>query len=224
MKFKVLILLLLLTILPHALIAQSQVVTFKELLKTKVDENIYEFGWLPTAYRKIPCYRDYRENNLKMSMKNPTTGQEIDFPETTEKGALKIVPYEIKIDKKKKKLSISGQIKGAWKNVTAGEFEIYIGHRKDTISNITLSPNLHGDIYFNGKKVDSTIIVNTVPAFYLQNFKKFGATRVDNTDKEKDDTTKITFEINSEFDHRSYLIFGIASRYSEIFQIGKLLD
>lgn len=224
MKFKFLGLLILIIIFPHDLLSQKKIVTFKELLQTKVDENIYEFGWFPTAYRKIPCYRNYRNNSLKMTMKNPQNGQEINFPETTEKGALKIIPNKIQINKEKKKLLISGEIKGAWEHVTAGEFEIYIGHRKDTISNITLSPNLHGDIYFNGKKVDSTIVVNTVPAFYLKDFNKFGAVLINNTENNKNNTRKIIFEINSEIDDKSYLIFGISSRYSEIFQIGKLLD
>ncbi|MGO4708433.1 hypothetical protein AB4Y90_04805 [Chryseobacterium sp. 2TAF14] len=222
MKLKTLAFLILIINVPNYIKSQEQIITFQELLDTKVDENIYEFGWFATAYKKIPCYRDYRKNSVKMTMKNPRNGQEIDFPEAEEKGALKISPYKIKINKEKKRFSISGEINGAWKHVTSSEFEIYIGYKKDTISNITLSPNLHGDIYFNGKKVDSTIIINTVPAFYLKDFKKYGA--ILNNEEDKEGNRKITFEINSEFDDKSYLVFGISSLYSEIFHIGKLLE
>jgi len=203
-------------------LSQEHNITYKELLTTKTYENVYEFGWLPTAYREIPCFRDYRNNNFKMTMKNSKNGKSIELPQEKDKTALKIISDKIKIDKKNKRIIISGEITGAWEHVTPGEFEIYIGQKKDTISNITLSPNLHGDIFYNGRKVDSTIVVDTVPAFYLKNFKKFSATR-SYIESDKKDEQKIIFDINSEFDEKSSLIFAVSSRYVEIFNIGVFL-
>ena len=57
------------------------------------------------------------------------------------RNGLVIVPSLIKIDKKNKTFQITGKINGGWVSVIPFEFEIYIGHRTDTISNITLSPN-----------------------------------------------------------------------------------
>ena len=121
-----------------------------------------------------------------------------------------------------KEFEIEGKIMGAWESVIPFEFEIYIGHRNDTISYITLSPSEHGPVYFNGKKVTEPIVVDTVPAFYLSGFKKFDAFRGEKMERNSK-YKEILFEIKSEIDENSILVFGLSSRYAEIFEIGKLL-
>jgi hypothetical protein len=102
------------------------------------------------------------------------------------------------------------------------EFEIYIGHRHDTISNITLSPNLHGTIFYNGAKVDSTIIVDRVPAFYMTKLQKFNVDR-GTKNLANSNYKEMLFNISALIDDKSILTFGLSSRYAEIFEIGKLL-
>ena len=77
-------------------------------------------------------------------------------------------------------------------------------------------------MYYNGEKITETIVVDRVPAFYLSNFKKFEAFRGENN--QKNSTYKeLLFDIETEFNEKSVLIFGLSSRYAEIFEIGKLL-
>ncbi len=196
--------------------------TFDELLKLKVDEDRFEFGWLPNEYRKTPCFRDYTKNTIEMQLVNPKTDSVFYKSEEPKRNGIKIVPSKILIDKQNKKLKIQGELTGGWESVIPFEFEIYVGERNDTISEITLSPNLHGDVYYNGEKVNETIVVDRVPAFYLSNFKKFEAFR--GTNNQKNSTYKeLLFDIEIEFNEKSVLIFGLSSRYAEIFEIGKLL-
>ena len=197
-------------------------VEYRELLKLKVDENRFEFGWLPNSYRKTPCFRDYTENDVQTELVDPKTDSVFYKSSEPKRNGLVIVPSNIKIDKKNKTFQITGKINGGWESVIPFEFEIYIGHRTDTISNITLSPNLHGDVYFNGQKVDSTIVVDTVPAFYLSDFQKFEAYRGEKN-MENSKYKEMLFDINAVIDEKSILVFGLSSRYAEIFEIGKLL-
>jgi hypothetical protein len=196
-------------------------VTHEDLLKLKVDENVYEHGWLPTSYREIPCFRDYREDNIEMRLVNPKNNKELILPTTPERNALKILPSVITLNVADSTFTIKGQITGAWKGVTPGEFQIYVGHRIDTISNITLSPNLHGEIFYNGEKVTETIIVNQVPAFYLTDFKNFkcfrGTKRFIGSENDE-----MIFEITTKIDKNSIIVFGLSSCFAEIFDIGKL--
>jgi hypothetical protein len=197
-------------------------VEYKELVELKVDENRFQFGWLPDSYRKTPCFRDYTDNDIKMELVDSKTDSVFYKSSEPKRNGLVIVPSNIKIDKQNKTFQITGKINGGWESVIPFEFEIYIGHRTDTISNITLSPNLHGDVYFNGQKVDSTIVVNTVPAFYLSNFQKFEAYRGEKK-IENSKHKEILFDISAVIDEKSILVFGLSSRYAEIFEIGKLL-
>jgi len=197
-------------------------VKYSELLKLKVDENRFEFGWLPNSYRKTPCFRDYTENDIQTELVDPKTDSVFYKSSEPKRNGLVIVPSNIKIDKKNKTFQVTGKINGGWESVIPCEFEIYIGHRTDTISNITLSPNLHGDVYFNGQKVDSTIVVDTVPAFYLSDFQKFEAYRGEKN-MENSKYKEMLFDINAVIDEKSILVFGLSSRYAEIFEIGKLL-
>lgn len=194
----------------------------EDLLKLKVDENIYEHGWLPTSYRKVPCFRDYRSDNVEMKLVNPKNNDTISLPTTPKRNALKILPYLITLNRSDSIFTIKGQVTGAWDGVTPGEFEIYVGQRIDTISNTTLSPNLHGDVYYNGEKVTETIIVNTVPAFYMKNFQHFkctrGAKRLIGSDN-----NEMMFDISTKIDENSVIVFGLSSCYAEIFEVGKLL-
>ena len=197
-------------------------VEYRELLKLKVDENRFEFGWLPNSYRKTPCFRDYTENDVQTELVDPKTDSVFYKSSEPKRNGLVIVPSNIKIDKKNKTFQITGKINGGWESVIPFEFEIYIGHRTDTISNITLSPNLHGDVYFNGQKVDSTIVVDTVPAFYLSDFQKFEAYRGEKN-MENSKYKEMLFDISAVIDEKSILVFGLSSRYAEIFEIGELL-
>ncbi len=197
-------------------------VEYRELLKLKIDENRFEFGWLPNSYRKTPCFRDYTENDIQTELVDPKTDSVFYKSSEPKRNGLVIVPSNIKIDKKNKIFQITGKINGGWESVIPFEFEIYIGHRTDTISNITLSPNLHGDVYFNGQKVDSTIVVDTVPAFYLSDFQKFEAYRGEEN-MENSKYKEMLFDISAVIDEKSILVFGLSSRYAEIFEIGKLL-
>lgn len=197
-------------------------ISFDKLLKLKVDENRFEFGWLPTEYKKTPFFRDYTKNKINMELVDIKTDSVFYKSEEPERKGIKIVPTTILLDKQKKKLKIQGKLTGGWENVIPLEYEIYFGKKNDTISEITLAPNLHGDIYYNGKKVNETIVVDRVPAFYLSNHKKFGAYRGENN-QENSTYKELLFDIETEFDEKSILVFGLSSTYVEIFEIGKLL-
>jgi hypothetical protein len=196
---------------------------FDELLKLKVDEDRFEFGWLDNVFSGIPCFRDYTKNSLEMNLVDPKTDSIFYKSEKPKRNGIKIIPSKILVDKNSRKLKIEGKLTGGWESVIPVEYKIYIGHRNDTISEITLSPSLHGDVYFNGEKVDKTIVVDKVPAFYMSNHKKFEAFRGENN-QENSKYKELLFSIETEFDEKSILIFGLSSRYAEIFEIGKLLN
>lgn len=197
-------------------------VEYNELLKLKVDENRFTFGWLDNVFSGIPCFRDYTKSNIQTELVDPKTDSIIYTSSEPKRNGLIIVPDYIKIDRKNKKIKISGKVTGGWESVIPTEFEIYIGHRNDTISNTTLSPNLHGDTYFNGQKVDSTIVIDTVPAFYMSDLQKFEAYRGKKY-LENSKYKEMLFDITGIIDEKSILVFGLSSRYAEIFEIGKLL-
>ena len=200
----------------------SELITYEELLKYKVDENRFEFGWLPDSYRITPCFRDYTRNTIQMKLVDNKTNSVFYTSSESERNGLKIIPSIIHLDKLTKEFKIKGKITGAWESVIPFEFEIYIGHRNDTISYTTLSPSEYGSVYFNGRKVTETIVVDTVPAFYLSNFRKFEAYRGEKRERNLK-YKEILFNIKSEIDENSVLIFGVSDRYAEIFEIGELL-
>lgn len=198
-------------------------ISFDQLLELKVDQDRFEFGWLPNEYKKTPCFRDYTNNTIEMNLVDPKTDSVFYKSEKPERNGIKIIPSKILVDKQSKKIKIQGKLTGGWESVIPFEYEIYVGHRNDTISEITLSPSLHGDVYFNGERVDETIVVDRVPAFYLSNHKKFEAFR---GEKNQENSTykELLFNIETEFDEESILVFSLSSRYAEIFEIGKLLE
>jgi len=193
------------------------------MTKFKVEENRFEVSWVQ-AELGIPWFRNYTKNKIKTQLVDPKTDSVIYTPTDPEINGLKIIPSKITLDKKSKVFQISGKITGAWEDVSPGEFEIYIGYRNDTISNITLSPSCFLTTNrYNGAKLDSTIIVDRVSAFYLTNVKKFSAywrTKNLTNSNYKD----ILFNISTVIDGKSILVFGLISRYAEIFEIGKLLS
>ena len=205
-------------------IAQTriEVVEQDKLFELKVDENRFDYGWLPSTSGNIPCFRDYTKTEISTELVDIKKDSVIHASTETEQIGLKIVPTKISLDKDKRIFFLSGQITGAWENVIPDEFEIFVGRRVDTVSNLTVSPNLHGDIYYNGVKVDKTIVIAKVPAFYLKDFKKFEVYRSGKEDVNSDEE-KMLFDINTVIDEESILIFGLSSRYAEIFNIGKLL-
>jgi len=200
----------------------SGTIEYSKLTKYKVDEDRYEFGWLGNVFSGIPCFRNYTKNKIQTKIVDPKTDSVIYTSTDPEINGLKIIPDKFFLDKQNRLLKISGQITGAWEDVIPSEFEIYIGHRHDTISNITLSPNLHGTFFYNGAKVDSTIIVDRVPAFYMTNLQKFSASR-GMKNLPNSNYKEMLFDISATIDDKSILIFGLSSRYAEIFEIGKLL-
>ena len=200
----------------------SELVAYEELLKYKTDENRFEFGWLSNSYGITPCFRDYTENTIQMKLVDKKTDSVFYTSSEPERNELKIIPTIIRLNKLTKEFEIKGKITGAWESVIPFEFEIYIGHRIDTVSYTTLAPSEYGPIYFNGEKVIKPIVVDTVPAFYLSNFKKFEAYRGEKKEG-KSKYKEILFDIKSEIDKKSVLIFGLSSRYAEIFEIGGLL-
>jgi len=196
--------------------------SFENLLKLKVDENRFEFGWLDNVFSGIPCFRDYTKNSIEMQLVDPKTDSIFYKSEKPKRNGIKIIPSEILVDKLNKKLKIHGKLTGGWESVIPIEFEIYVGTRNDTISEIKLSPSLHGEVYYNGEKLDKTIVVDKVPAFYLSNHKKFTAFR-GAKNQENSTYKELLFEIETQFDEKSILVFGLSSRYAEIFEIGNLL-
>jgi len=198
------------------------IVDYDKLLKYKVDENRFQFGWLKNVFSGIPCFRDYTKRETEIQVIDPKTDSIIYKSSELKRNGLKIITNQIFLDKKTRKFQISGQITGGWESVIPTEFEIYIGHRIDTISNITISPSLHGDVYYNGKKVDTTIVIDVVPAFYLSNIKKFQAYRGEKS-LINSEYKEMLFNIEAIIDEKSILIFGLSSTYAEIFEIGKLL-
>ncbi len=201
--------------------SKPETIEYSKLIKYKVDEDRFQVGWVQ-AEQGIPWFRNYTKNKIKTQLVDPKTDSVIYTPTDPEINGLKIIPSKIALDKKNKVFQISGQIAGAWDDVIPFEFEIYIGHRNDTTSNITLSPSLHGTVYYNGVKLDSTIIVDIVPAFYMTDLKKFSAYRgIKNLPNSK--YKEMLFDISSTIDDKSILVFGVTSRYAEIFEIGKLV-
>jgi len=193
------------------------------LLKFKVDTDRFKGGG---GFRRdlgiTPWFRDYTNNSLQTQFIDPKKDSVIHtFTEPNVNG-LKIIPKRITLDKRKKLFQIAGQITGAWDSVIPFEFGIYIGKRIDSTSNITISPSLHGTVYYNGVKVDTTLIIGVAPAFYLSNFKKFSAYR-GNKNLANSEYKEILFNITAEIDEKSVLVFGLLDRYAEIFEIGKLL-
>lgn len=213
---------LLMILITATMSSQNHSVSYGDLLRYKVDEDRFQFGWLDNVFSGIPCFRDYNKHEIQMQFVNPKNDSVIYVPEEPKQNGLKIVPLKISIDKKSRKFAIKGQITGGWESVIPSEFEIYIGSRRDTTSNITLSPSLHGDVYYNGEKLDKTIVVDVVPAFYMTNHKKFKAFRGDkNLPNSK--YKEMLFDIKATIDEESIIVFGLSSRYAEIFEIGKLL-
>ena len=210
-------------IISHFANAQSDhgLISYVELLKHKVDENRFECGWLPDSYWKTPCCRDYTKNTIQMKFVDGKINCTIDTSSKSKKG-LKIFPTKIYLNKLTNEFEIKGKITGAWKWVTPPEFKIYIGYRNDTVSYTTLNTSEYGPVYFNGEEVTEPIVIDTVPAFYLSEFKKFEAYR----GKKNVGISKykeILFDIKSKIDENSVLIFGLSDRYAEIFKIGELL-
>jgi hypothetical protein len=202
--------------------SKPEAIEYSELVKYKVDEDRFEFGWLANVFSGIPCFRNYTKNKIQSQLVDPKTDSIIYTSADPEINGLKIVPNKIALDRKNKVFKISGQITGAWEDVIPDEFEIYIGHRNDTISNITLSPSLEATVYYNGAKLDSTVIVDRVPAFYLTDLKKFNAYRGPRNLKNSK-YKEMLFDISSTIDDKSILVFGLSSRYAEIFEVGRLL-
>ena len=200
-----------------------ETIEYSKLIKYKVDENRFEFGWLGNVFSGIPCFTNYTKNKIKSQIVDSKTGSIIYNSTDPEINGLKIITNKITLDKKSRLFQIGGQVTGAWEDVIPSEFEIYIGHRIDTISNITLSPSLEATVYYNGKKLDSTVVVDRVPAFYMTNLQKFNVTR-GLKNLPNSNYKEMLFNISAVIDDKSILVFGLSSRYAEIFEIGKLLD
>ncbi len=208
----------------HAFSQSSpQIIEYDKLIKCKIDKDRFEGGG---GFRhdlgNTPRFSDYTKARIQTQIKDPKKDSIIyTSPEPSTNGLI-IKPNKIALDKESKLFQISGQITGGWEDVIPFEFGIYIGHRVDTVSNITLSPSLHGTVYYNGAKVDTTIVIDIVPAFYLTNFKKFSAYRGDKN-LANSNYKEMLFDISAMIDEKSVLIFGLSSRYAEIFEVGKLL-
>ena len=197
-------------------------ISYEDLLKLKIDENIYELGWLPNSYKQIPCFRDYREDNLEMRISNKNN-EEIILPETPQRNSLKIVPHVVSLNLADSTFIIRGKVTGAWEGVTPNEFNLYIGQRVDTISDITLSPNLHGKVFYNGEEVKETIVVDKVNAFYLKNFHQFKCAHGQETIL-LNNSKEMFFDIVSKINENSIFVVGLGSTYAEIFEINKLFS
>lgn len=195
-------------------------ILYKKFIQCKVDEGRYLSGWLGEISSGVPCFRSYTKNKFQTRLVDPKTDSVIYRSIDPEITGLKIIPLYVILDKKSRLFELGGQITCAWEGVTVGEFVIYIGHRHDTISNITLSPNLHSTVFYNGTKIDSAIIVDQVPAFYLTGFKRI---KVFSGKNDLPDSKEMIFNMSEVIDDKSILVFALSSRYAEIFEVGKLL-
>ena len=193
----------------------------KDLLKYKVDENRFDLGIIPGSW-DIPCFRDYTKSNLHSQLRDSKTDSVIYASKEDKQDGLKIIPKEMKFDKATGLLQISGQITGGWESVIPDEFEIYVGQRIDTVSYTQLAPNLHYQVYYNDVKVDKPIVIDTVEAFYLRDFKKFEVYRGENN-LTNSNYKEMLFDLKVEIDEKSIIVFALSSRYAEIFEVGKLL-
>lgn len=81
-----------------------------------------------------------------------------------------------------------------------------------------MSPTLDAKIYYNGKELTETIIVDTIPAFVLKNF-----IHVNSENAYKNNPNR-AFEIFSPITENSIFVFGQNDCLAEIYEIGKLLD
>ena len=214
MRILVLVNVLILSLFANAQSTRESI-TYEDLLMYKVEENRFQFGWLPSAYGEIPCYRNYTKTNSTF----------YSYESNRYEYEIKIIPKTISLNRQSREFEIKGKITGAWESVMPREFGIYIGNRNDTISELTYFPINYRRGIFNRakiKKVGDLMVLDTVPAFYLSNFKKFEAYSGErNEDNSK--FKEILFDIKSEIDENSILVIGVLFYNAEIFEIGKLL-
>lgn len=187
----------------------------EDLLRFKVFGNVYQCDISPFSDGENPVFSDERDFKTKTTLFSDY-GKEIELPNESDKYRLEIYAKSIEVNNKFNIIEITGFISGGWYGA-GSHVHVYIGQKVDTLVNITLGPNLHGPIYYNGKKVNKPIVIDTLPAFKFSNYIH------QKSEVGFDDHKKRAFKISGQIDNNSVLVFGLSSSYVEIFEIGRFL-
>jgi hypothetical protein len=188
-----------------------------KLLKLKVDAYIFEYAGSFWDDGKEPKFNDDRNLGFTTTLVNPSTKKEIDLPNEHVGDTLKLIPKSIVLDAMSKHITVKGVVSGGW---TGGgsDVHIYIGERRDTVQYISLSPSLEAEIYYKGEKLTETVIIDTIPAFYLKNFVRVNSENANSGHLER------AFEIEAPINENSILALGQNDCFAELFKIGELLE
>ncbi|MBN2890809.1 MAG: hypothetical protein JXL97_02990 [Bacteroidales bacterium] len=188
-----------------------------DLYNCEIYENIYHCNVGPFDIDDNPIFMDERNFNISMTITNPKTDKSVEIPDEPSVYNLTVVKTKIILNKTTNVMDIEGFVEGGWHGAKSQVY-VYIGNKVDTVSYIYLSPSLHGPIYYNGKKVKETNVIDTLPSF------KFASYDKSISEVGFDDHKQRAFKISAKINENSILVFGQSSSYSEIFLIGKLLD
>ncbi|MGY0393556.1 hypothetical protein ACW5R3_13495 [Bizionia sp. KMM 8389] len=94
--------------------------------------------------------------------------------------------------------------------------KVFIGAKQDTIGYVHtkhLYNKQRSYMTYNGERVESDIIVDSFPGFYIKEAGRFITTK-ENSEE---------FVIEAKIEQQSILAFGLGSSFSEIFNIGKMV-
>jgi len=186
------------------------------LLRYKVYENIFLCNVGPFSDGASPIFFDETNFNVGTTLIDSKSKEKIYESDIPNYYKLNVVLKTIELNSSKKSIRIAGYVAGGWYGA-GSQVHVYIGQRIDTTLNISLSPNLEGKIYYNGKRIKKTIIIDTLPAFRMEKF----AHSI--SEVGYNDHLNRIFVINSPIDENSILVFGLSSSYAEIYEIGELL-
>jgi hypothetical protein len=198
----------------------EKIIPLEKFQKLETDSLKYERGSFHNSHLNYPLFKDCTgiDQNIKTL---PNADSTAHYTPRPQKLALKIRPHNIVI-KPGKRIYLEGTVHGDFKNIHPADFEIFIGHRRDTIVSMTYMSNNERDEYFQGKKIESDTIF-AVPAFYMAQPAQFEISRA-RVKNEHHAKSELQFKVESVIDENSALVFSHYDRYATIFSIGQLLE
>jgi hypothetical protein len=186
-----------------------------EFLNLRTDSNTYTCSISPFDNGENPNFFDERHDKLESFLVNPKTNEKVSLASEHDKYKLEINFDSITLNQVTMSIEFSGFVGGGWYGA-GSQVHVYIGEKIDTVTYIHLSPSLEATIYYNGKKLTKSIIVDTFPSFQMKNYIH------SITEVGYDDHKQRTFKIRSIIKANSVLVFALSSSYIEIYNLGKL--
>lgn len=201
----------------------------EELNGCKLDSDVYSFKWSKHKYRwfpegdTLPYFIDEREYKGLLNYGLEFVSKDrrsFSYMENVVIHKLNVSFSNFKFNPADSIVEIEGIISGGWTKrdfrESQNNIDIFIGNKKDTIS-IKYLENLFNslevDIKYKGEKIDSHIVLDSFPGFYMYNYQHY-KTRYGN---------KRIFNIKTKVDRNSIITFGLEYCFSEIFEIGSLV-